>query len=143
MIVAVKFGEHDLELPKRATDGSAGMDLQSAEKRTVVIQPGCRLIIPTGFGYSIPKDYVGLVWPRSGMAVKHGIDVLAGCIDSDYRGEVMVVLQNHGALPFTVNYGDRVAQLLMMPCFTINAKLQLDFFDQTDRGAGGFGSTGA
>lgn len=140
-----RIGDHDLPLPKRATDGSAGLDLQSASKQEIVIQPSERMVIPSGWGMQIPDDCVGLVWPRSGMALKYGIDVLAGCIDSDYRGEINVVLVNHGSESFAIRYGDRIAQILVMPCErTWIAEWRGDNWEsQTTRGAGGFGSTGS
>jgi dUTP pyrophosphatase len=97
--------------------------------------------VPTAVRLQIPPGHVGLVWPRSGLAVRHGIDTMAGVIDSDYRGEVRVVLVNHGEEPFRVARGDRVAQLLVQrverAAFTAAPAI-----DETDRGAGGFGSTG-
>lgn len=83
-----RMGDHDLPLPKRATEGSAGHDLQSASREAIVIQPSERAVIPSGWGMQLPDNCAGLIWPRSGLAVKHGIDTLAGCIDSDYRGEI-------------------------------------------------------
>src|SRR4051812_35959739 len=103
----------DGALPEYATDGSAGADLRSSE--AVTLPPGGRAAVPTGIAIEIPPDHVGLVWPRSGLAVRHGIDTLAGVIDSDYRGEVKVVLVNHGREPVTIAKGDRIAQLIVQP----------------------------
>jgi dUTP pyrophosphatase len=126
-------------LPEYASAGAAGADLRASE--AIEIAPGGRAAVPTGVRLQIPPGHVGLVWPRSGLAVRHGIDTLAGVIDSDYRGEVRVVLVNHGDAPFRVAPGDRVAQLLVQrverAAFTTAATL-----GDTDRGDGGFGSTG-
>jgi dUTP pyrophosphatase len=98
--------------------------------------------VPTGLFLEIPPGHVGLVWPRSGLAVRHGIDTLAGVIDSDYRGEVKVVLVNHGAEPFRIAPGDRIAQLLVQRVERAEFR-RAAALGATDRGAGGFGSTGA
>ncbi len=126
-------------LPSYATDGSAGADLRAAA--AVVLQPGAQTTVATGVRLSIPAGHVGLIWPRSGLAVRHGIDTLAGVIDSDYRGEVMVVLVNHGTEPVSIAPGDRVAQVLFQK--VERARLvAADVLDATGRDAGGFGSTG-
>ena len=126
-------------LPEYASAGAAGADLRASE--SIEIAPGGRAAVPTGVRLQIPSGHVGLVWPRSGLAVRHGIDTLAGVIDSDYRGEVRVVLVNHGDAPFRIAPGDRVAQLLVQrverAAFAAAAGI-----DDTDRGKGGFGSTG-
>ena len=126
-------------LPEYASEGAAGADLRASE--ALEIAPGGRAAVPTGVRLQIPPGHVGLVWPRSGLAVRHGIDTLAGVIDSDYRGEVRVVLVNHGHEPFRIAPGDRVAQILVQrverAAFTAAAQI-----DDTDRGGGGFGSTG-
>jgi dUTP pyrophosphatase len=126
-------------LPEYASAGAAGADLRASE--AIEIVPGGRAAVPTGVRLQIPPGHVGLVWPRSGLAVRHGIDTLAGVIDSDYRGEVRVVLVNHGDAVFRIAPGDRVAQLLVQrverAAFTVAAGI-----DDTDRGGGGFGSTG-
>ena len=125
--------------PEYASAGAAGADLRASE--AVEIAPGGRAAVPTGVRLQIPPGHVGLVWPRSGLAVRHGIDTLAGVIDSDYRGEVRVVLVNHGDESFRIAPGDRVAQLVVQrverAAFTAKAEI-----DDTGRGAGGFGSTG-
>jgi len=125
--------------PEYASAGAAGADLRASE--AVEIAPGGRAAVPTGVRLQIPPGHVGLVWPRSGLAVRHGIDTLAGVIDADYRGEVRVVLVNHGHESFRIAPGDRVAQLLVQrverAAFTAVAEI-----DDTDRGGGGFGSTG-
>lgn len=126
-------------LPEYASAGAAGADLRASEP--VEIAPGARAAVPTGVRLQIPPGHVGLVWPRSGLAVRHGIDTMAGVIDSDYRGEVRVVLVNHGEEPFRVARGDRVAQLLVQRVERAAFATSLAI-DDTDRGAGGFGSTG-
>jgi len=126
-------------LPEYASAGAAGADLRASE--TVEIAPGGRAAVPTAVRLEIPPGHVGLVWPRSGLAVRHGIDTLAGVIDSDYRGEVRVVLVNHGDESFRVDKGDRVAQLLVQRVERARF-LAADSIRETDRGAGGFGSTG-
>src|SRR5262245_61453095 len=103
--------EGDCSVPAYASSGAAGADLRASEE--VVIAPGARAAVGTNLHIEIPSGHVGLVWPRSGLAVKHGIDTLAGVIDSDYRGEVRVVLVNHGHEPFAIHTGERIAQLLI------------------------------
>jgi dUTP pyrophosphatase len=126
-------------LPEYASAGAAGADLRASE--AVEIAPGGRAAVPTGVRLQIPPGHVGLVWPRSGLAVRHGIDTLAGVIDSDYRGEVRVVLVNHGDATFRIAPGDRVAQLLVQHVERA-AFVAAPAIDETDRGGGGFGSTG-
>jgi dUTP pyrophosphatase len=126
-------------LPEYASAGAAGADLRASE--AVDIPPGGRAAVPTALRLQIPPGHVGLVWPRSGLAVRHGIDTLAGVVDSDYRGEVRVVLVNHGEGAFRIAKGDRVAQLLVQRVERARFAA-VSFVDETDRGAGGFGSTG-
>ena len=126
-------------LPEYATEGAAGADLRAAE--SVTLPAGGRAAVATGVSVEIPAGYVGLVWPRSGLAVRHGIDTLAGVIDIDYRGEVKVVLVNHGPEPWAVAPGDRIAQLLIQP--VARARFTRAALAPSGRGAGGFGSTGA
>lgn len=130
-----------LDLPAYATAGAAGMDVVSAED--VVIEPGARHAVATGLAVAIPPGFEVQVRPRSGLALKHGITVpnTPGTIDSDYRGELKVILINHGAEPFAIRRGDRVAQLVLAPV-TQATWLSVDELDETARGAGGFGSTG-
>ncbi len=125
--------------PEYASAGAAGADLRA--RTAVTILPGQRASVPTGLRLQIPPGYVGLVWPRSGLAVRHGIDTLAGVIDSDYRGEVKVVLVNHGEEPFVVAPGERVAQLLLQKVERATFAGVPDL-ESTGRGSGGFGSTG-
>ncbi|MFN3990455.1 MAG: dUTP diphosphatase [Erythrobacter sp.] len=145
MSVAVKLkrlphGE-GLPLPAYATPGAAGMDVVSAED--VVIAPGARHPVATGLALAIPEGFEIQVRPRSGLALKHGITVpnTPGTIDSDYRGELKVLLINHGAEPFAIARGDRVAQLVLAPVVQAEWE-EVDGLDETARGAGGFGSTG-
>jgi len=131
----------DLELPRYATAGAAGMDVVSAED--VTLAPGARHPVATGLALAIPQGYEIQVRPRSGLALKHGITVpnTPGTIDSDYRGELKVIMINHGAEPFPIARGDRVAQLVLAPV-TQAAWDEVAELDDTERGAGGFGSTG-
>ena len=130
-----------LALPAYATGGAAGMDVVSAED--VTIAPGARHAVATGLAVAIPAGYEIQVRPRSGLALKHGISVpnAPGTIDSDYRGELKVILINHGDEPFAIARGDRVAQLVLAPV-TRAAGSEVAELDETQRGAGGFGSTG-
>ena len=131
----------DLPLPAYATQGSAGMDVVSAED--VTIAPGARHPVATGLAIAIPQGYEIQVRPRSGLAFKHGITVpnTPGTIDSDYRGELKVIMINHGAEHFAIARGDRVAQLVLAPVVQA-AWDEVEELDATERGAGGFGSTG-
>jgi dUTP pyrophosphatase len=126
-------------LPAYASVGAAGADLRASE--ALMIPPGGRVAVATGLRLQLPPGHVGLVWPRSGLAVRHGIDTLAGVIDSDYRGEVRVVLVNHGQAAFHVAAGDRVAQLLVQRVERA-AFVACEEIEDTHRGGGGFGSTG-
>lgn len=128
--------------PTYATDGSAGLDLYADEDCILdSVYDGVRKVISTGVSVEIDADKVGLIWPRSGIAVKNGIDTGAGVIDSDYRGEVKVLLFNHGEYAYKIKRGDRIAQLLIVPCYRPKIEI-VDSLDETERGAGGFGSTG-
>lgn len=130
-----------LDLPRYATDGAAGMDVVAAED--VTLAPGARHAVATGLALAIPPGYEVQVRPRSGLALKHGISVpnAPGTIDSDYRGELKVILINHGSEPFAIARGDRVAQIVLAPV-TRASWDEVEDLDQTARGAGGFGSTG-
>ena len=130
-----------LELPRYATQGAAGMDVLAAED--VTLAPGGRHAVATGLSVAIPPGYEIQVRPRSGLALKHGISVpnTPGTIDSDYRGELKVILINHGGEPFAIHRGDRVAQLVLAPV-TLAEWDEVGDLDETARGAGGFGSTG-
>lgn len=134
---------HSLPVPAYATPGSSGLDLQAELDGEVVIPPGGRALVPTGWAMAIPEGYEVQVRPRSGLAAKHGVTVLnaPGTVDSDYRGEVKVILVNHGDAPFVVRQGDRIAQAVVCPVVQALVR-EVDSLDDTHRGAGGFGSTG-
>ena len=142
--IKVKKLRSGAHLPTYGTEFSAGADLYACLEADVTIAPGETKKIPTGIAIALPSaDYVALVFARSSMGVKYGISLSngVGVIDSDYRGEIKVGLTNHSDVPYTVQPGDRVAQLAVMP--VVQASLQfVDELDETDRGAGGFGSTG-
>ena len=131
----------DLPLPAYATAGAAGMDVVAAED--VEIAPGARHAVATGLAIAIPPGFEIQVRPRSGLALKHGVTVpnTPGTIDSDYRGELKVILINHGHATFVVQRGDRIAQLVLAPV-TRASWIEADELDATARGEGGFGSTG-
>ncbi len=131
----------DLPLPEYATRGSAGLDLRSAED--VVLEPGSFRAISTGLFLEIPPGFEGQIRPRSGLALRHGVTVLnaPGTVDSDYRGEVKVLLVNLGKAPFEVRRGDRIAQLVISPCVQVDLA-EVEELSSTGRSEGGFGSTG-
>ena len=132
-----------LPLPEYQTEGASGIDLVAACGEPVVIQPGDRALIPTGIIISIPRNLEAQIRPRSGLAIKHGITLLntPGTIDSDYRGEIQIILINHGKEAFTVTRGMRIAQMILAE--VVKARLEaVDNLDGTRRGAGGFGHTG-
>jgi dUTP pyrophosphatase len=134
-----------LDLPEYESKGAAGMDLRAAieEGAPLVLAPGKRALVPTGFVFEIPEGFEGQVRPRSGLAFKHGITCLnsPGTIDSDYRGEVKVLLVNLGEEDFTVTRGMRIAQILIAPVSQARV-VEIAEASETSRGAGGFGSTG-
>lgn len=132
-----------LELPSYATPGSAGCDLRAAVTEDLTLQPGDHALVATGLAIALPEGFEAQVRPRSGLAVRHGLTVLnsPGTIDADYRGEVKVALILHGREPFTITRGERIAQLVIAPVTQV-AWDEVDALDSTDRGAGGFGSTG-
>ncbi|GGE29462.1 deoxyuridine 5'-triphosphate nucleotidohydrolase [Agaricicola taiwanensis] len=134
-----------LPIPHRATEEAAGFDLAAAvaEDQPLTLAPGARLLVPTGIIMQLPEGFEGQIRPRSGLALRHGITVLnaPGTVDSDYRGEVQVLLINHGDAPFAITRGLRIAQLVIAPVSPIYLMLALNL-DDTRRGSGGFGSTG-
>jgi dUTP pyrophosphatase len=134
---------HDLPLPAYQTAHAAGMDLCAAVESDVVLAPGERALVPTGYAIALPPGFEAQVRPRSGLALKNGVTVLnsPGTIDADYRGEVGVILINLGEAPFTISRGSRIAQMVVTPV-TALAWQETDALSETDRGAGGFGSTG-
>ncbi len=133
-----------LALPSYATDGSAGLDLLAAVESEVILAPGERRLVPTGIAIALPPGTEAQVRPRSGLALKHGITVLnsPGTIDSDYRGEVGVILINLGQAPFAILRGSRIAQMIVAPVTRAGWQEVEDLADSA-RGAGGFGSTGS
>ena len=134
---------HDLPLPAYATQGAAGMDLMAAVPADIIVPPGGRALIPTGLRIAIPAGHELQIRPRSGLALRHGITLpnAPGTIDSDYRGELGVILLNTSAEPFTVTRGMRIAQAVLAPVLRAEWTLVAEL-DETARGAGGFGSTG-
>jgi len=143
--ISLTLAEHakDLPLPAYATEDSAGMDLLAAVSEVTIIAPHKHALIKTGISIALPKGYEAQVRPRSGLAYKNGVTVLnsPGTIDADYRGEIGVILINHGDEPFTITRGMRIAQLIIAP-YTRAAWSQVESLEESARGAGGFGSTG-
>lgn len=141
----VDTADREVALPRYETTGAAGADLRAnlPDRGTVEIQPGARALVPTGLRMAIPEGYEVQVRPRSGLALKQGVTVAnaPGTIDSDYRGEVGVILINLGDEPFVVGHGDRIAQMVVAPVVQAGFTV-VDSLDDTARGAGGFGSTG-
>jgi len=144
-MIKVKRLHPNAILPKRAHESDAGMDLcvlfKDSDPQVLVLKPGNRALLPTGLAFDIPYGQVGLIWPRSGLAAKHGIDSLAGVIDCSYRGEVHVALINHGQKDFEIHNGDRIAQLIIQH-IDLTGFQEVQELDETVRGQGGFGSTG-
>lgn len=132
-----------IPLPQYATEGSAGMDVYATVDKNVEIAPGAIAMVPTNLSIALPKGYECQVRSRSGLAAKNGIFALnaPGTIDSDYRGEIKVILANFGKEPFVIQTGDRIAQLVIAQYESINWN-EVDSLDETTRGDGGFGSTG-
>lgn len=136
--------DHDLPLPRYMTAGAAGMDVVAAPVEPIVLDRGSRVLVPTGLALEIPPGFEVQVRPRSGLALRHGVTLAnaPGTIDSDYRGELGVILINHGEQPFTVERGDRIAQLVIAP--VVQAQVVVaETLAESDRGDGGFGHTGA
>lgn len=144
-IIKIKFFEHgkDLEMPYYMTEGSAGVDLRAAVDENIILKPMERRLIPTGFAMALPKNFEAQIRPRSGLAYKNGITVLnsPGTIDSDYRGEVKVLLINLGSEDFVIERGARIAQMIIQK-YEKTAFSVVDELDETDRSSGGYGSTG-
>ena len=136
-------GEKDLPLPAYESDGAAGMDVRACLEAPVTLPPGGTALIPTGFAIAVPRGYEAQIRPRSGLAVRHGISLpnTPGTIDSDYRGEVKIILINHGPEPFTVEHGMRIAQMVVAPVTRVHWE-EVSSLPDTERGEGGFGSTG-
>ena len=147
LIVELKALPHfgDLQLPQYETVLAAGADLRAAVEISapMVLKPGDRALVPTGLAMALPAGYEAQIRPRSGLAYKHGVTCLntPGTIDADYRGEMKVLLINHGTEAFTINRGERIAQMVIAP-ITQPSFTRVDTLSETDRGEGGFGSTG-
>ena len=133
----------DLPLPAYETNQAAGMDLRAAVTESRVVSPGERAMVPTGIRIALPPGTEAQIRPRSGLAIKHGISMInsPGTIDADYRGEINVLLINHGQNAFTINRGDRIAQMVIAPVYQADWNV-VDTLDATERGEGGFGHTG-
>ena len=142
--ILIKRLSNNVFLPKYETDGSSGMDLAANIEQEIEIEPGESMIIPTGLALSIPKNYEVQIRPRSGLAAKNQISVLntPGTIDADYRGELKVILINLGKEKFKIEKGLRIAQMVLCPVIKATLK-EVDTLEETKRGTGGFGSTGA
>tara|TARA_B110000003_G_C16491421_1_gene473606 strand:- start:181 stop:618 length:438 start_codon:yes stop_codon:yes gene_type:complete len=141
--VLIKKLNPNVELPAYKTEGSSGMDLMAFIEEPIKISPNCTYLVPTGLSLAFPHEYEVQIRPRSGLAIKSSITVLntPGTIDSDYRGEIKVILINHGTKDFFVNNKDRIAQMILTPVIKIDFE-ETDTLPDTVRGEGGFGSTG-
>ncbi len=145
--IALSYLDHGrgLDLPRQQSAGAAGVDLLAALgiSEAMTLKPGARALVPCGFAMALPVGYEAQVRPRSGLAAKHGVTVLnaPGTIDADYRGEVKVILINHGDSDFEIRRGDRIAQMVVAPVSAVSFTKR-ETLDETDRGSGGFGSTG-
>ena len=141
--VLVKIKSDSGILPRYESEGSAGMDLRARIDEAIVLEPGCRVLVPTGIYLELPQGYEAQVRARSGLAVKHGIGLVngIGTIDSDYRGEIKVPMINWGQEPFAINDGDRIAQMVVARYERVEWATA-DALSETERGAGGFGHTG-
>lgn len=146
MNVLIRKLEHakDLPLPERMTASAAGVDLRAAVTGELVIEPGRRMLVPTGIAIALPEGYEGQVRPRSGLAARHGVTVLnaPGTIDADYRGEIQVILINLGESAFRLERGERIAQLVVAPVVRVDWVETSEPMPATERGEGGFGHTG-
>ena len=143
LLIQVREECKDVPLPKYMSEHASGMDLCAAVPEPVVLKPGQRALVPAGFHMALPPGYEAQVRPRSGLAIKHGITVVnaPGTIDADYRGEVKVHLANIGDEPFTINRGDRIAQMVIQPVLQADLQ-QVAELPESERGHGGFGHTG-
>lgn len=141
--IRVKKIKKDAILPTYGSAEAAGADLYACLETPVTIQPGESVFIPTGLAMELPRGYAGLIYARSGLACKRGLAPAnkVGVVDSDYRGEFMIVLHNHGAVAQTIEHGERIAQLVITPVFTPGFA-EVDELSDTERSGGGFGSTG-
>lgn len=136
-------GTEDIPLPQYETDHAAGMDVRAAVTEPVTLQPGERTLVPTGLRIALPAGFEAQIRPRSGLAIKHGLSLLnsPGTIDADYRGEIRIIIANLGQEPYTIERGDRIAQMIIAPVTRAEWDVVSELQD-TARGEGGFGSTG-
>ena len=141
--ILIKKLDQEVNLPEYKSDGASGMDLTAFIKRSITIKPKTSSLVPTGLSVAFPKNYEIQIRPRSGLAAKNNISVLntPGTIDSDYRGEIKVILFNHGKSDFLINNKDRIAQMILTPVIKMDLE-ETDDLPETIRGEGGFGSTG-
>ena len=141
--INVKLLRPGAHLPTYGSADAAGADLYACLEESVTIEPGHTLMIPTGFALEVPKGCAGLIYARSGLACKQDLAPAnkVGVVDSDYRGEIMVALHNHGTIPQTISDGERIAQIVFAPYYAAEFSV-VDELDDTTRGSGGFGSTG-
>ena len=133
----------DLPLPAYESEGSSGMDIRASVRKTVFLNPGEIKLIPTGLAVAVPPGYEAQIRPRSGLALRHGIGMVnsPGTIDSDYRGEIGIIMINWGTAPYAVNRGDRIAQMVLSKVYRADFA-EVENLDETSRGRGGFGHTG-
>ena len=141
--IQIKKLSHSVSIPKYETSGSSGMDIAAHIKNNIIINPGEKALVSTGFSIAIPRGYEVQIRPRSGLAAKKNITVLntPGTIDADYRGEIKVLLINHGKEKFVIENGERIAQMVVCPIVQANLE-EVKELSETERGPGGFGSTG-
>lgn len=142
-VLVTRIHSHDLPLPRFMTPGASGMDIFAANREDVILPAGGRALIPTGIAIAIPADCEAQIRPRSGLALKHGLTLLntPGTIDSDYRGEIKLIVINLGEEDYTLKRGERIAQMVFAQ--VVHPEIvEVESLDQTDRGAGGFGHTG-
>lgn len=142
LITRLEHGK-DLPIPAYETKHAAGMDIRAALDKPITLDPGDRQLIPTGFKMALPEGYEAQIRPRSGLAIRNGITMLnsPGTIDADYRGEVKVIAINHGQESFEIKHGDRIAQMIISPVIQLSFT-EVEDLPETERGDGGFGSTG-
>ena len=142
-VLVTRIHSHDLPLPQFMTPGAAGMDIFAANREDVILPAGGRALIPTGITVAMPANCEAQIRPRSGLALKHGLTLLntPGTIDSDYRGEIQLIVINLGEEDYTLKRGERIAQLVFAQVLRPEI-VEVESLDQTDRGAGGFGHTG-
>jgi len=141
--IKIKEGFEDLELPRHMTPGAAAVDLRAAIEQTRTLNQGEPVLIPTGIYVAVPKGYMMHITPRSGLALKHGVSIVnsPGIVDSDYRGEIGIIMINHSDMAFPIRRGDRIAQATLVKVEQIEFE-KVNELDETERGAGGFGHTG-